>query len=784
VSLLSRIRVGSHRTSPGAAVAAFDLPSGLRRPVLLALANPERAAALAEVTARLASARHSGVVLLHVAAADSLNEAEPVKEPTPWPAVATARAVLRQAGILTGWVIWDAKDPGRAIRQTAADLHASLVILGWRGTNPQKSTSLAAVLEDPLCDVAVVSARGAGPLKRILLSVGIGEHAALAARLARQLLGGAETDSITALHVVAPGATPRRIFGISERQFRQTLGRSFRTAGWARKTVVADDTAQAVLKELASGYDAVLMGTSREALIDRLAFGDVPQRVAEESQSTVIVARQHMPIVTRVLRDIWQALTDALPALTADEREEVRNTIREGAAGRADFFVMIGLSAVLAGLGLLLNSPAVIIGAMLVAPLMSAVVGIGLGVVEGDVSLLGSAAGATSKGMLLAIVLGLAVGLIVPDAAATSEVMSRTQPSVLDLGVALASGAAAAYALCRKGVSAALVGVAIAAALVPPLSTVGIGLALGQRDIAGGAMLLFLTNLIAIAAAGGVVFLLLGFAPAASQKAQRNVLRRGMIGAIVLLGVVAVILGILTVQSLQTARLDRAVQTAVSDEVALLLPESEFVELKQTPLPDGTIQLSVTVRSPEQYPYDTVLAFQREVATRIQRPVALLLNVIPATRLNPLVPPTFTPVPTPTSTATPGPTATPTASPTTTPRPTATPTATATITPTATSTPTATVTATASPTATPTSTPRPTPGFAEVTIGNNQGVLLRSSPGGTVIGAVAAGTPVILLGEQVESGGRVWAHVLVAGRPSGWIALDYLETLPAQQSSR
>jgi uncharacterized hydrophobic protein (TIGR00271 family) len=779
MSWFSKIGVGGRGTVRAATVVAFDLPPGLRRPVLLSLANPARAAALAEVAVRIATTRQTGVVILHIASARDLDQPLPVTEPTAWPALAAALDLVRQAGLLTGWIVRVAEDVGRAIRQTAAELHACLIILGWHGASPHRSASLAAVLEDPLCDVAVVGGRTSGPPRRILVSVGTGSHAALAAHLAAELAGGAENASITALHVVATGRSPRQIFVSSERQFRQTLGRRFLTSEVTRKTVVGEDTAQVVLDELGAGYDAVLMGTSREALIDRLSFGDVPQRVAEESSVTVIVARRHMRVVTRAMRKAWQALTNALPVLTAGERDDVRAVIQEGARSRADFFVMIGLASVLAALGLLLNSPAVIIGAMLVAPLMSAIVGLGLGVVEGDTHLLGAAAWATLRGMILAILIGAFLGLVIPDASATPEIMARTRPSVLDLGVALASGAAGAYALCRKNVSAGLAGVAIAAALVPPLTTVGIGLSLGQGSIAGGALLLFLTNLVAIAAAGGLVFLMLGFAPPASQKARRNVLRHGMVGAIALLAVVTLILGILTAQALRTVRLERATQAAVKDEVAALLPDSELVELKQTPREDGTLQLAVTVRSSQQYPYATVLAFQREVATRIQRPVALLLNVIPATRLDPLIPPTFTPMPTSTPTATTGPTAIATASPTTTPLPTATATATATFAPTPSPTATATVTATPSPTVTATATPMPTPGFAVIANANGQGAYLRSSPGGTVIGAVGEGTPVILLGERVASGGRVWARVTVPGKPSGWIVLDYLELVPA-----
>ena len=610
MSWFSRLTVGGRRALPETNLIACDLPSGLQRPVLLTLANPARAAALAEVAVRIATARQTGVVILHIAPARAPHQPLPVAEPTAWPALAAALDVVRESGVLTGWIVRSSENVGQAIRQTAAELHASLIVVGWRGTDPEHSASLAAVLEDPLCDVAVIGGRVPGPLQRILVTVGSGPHAALAARLAAELAGATESTSITALHVVATDRTPHRIFATAERQFRQTLGPHFLTTNITRRTVVGDDTAQVILDELHAGYDAVLMGTSREALIDRLSFGEVPQRVAEESSATVIVARRHMPVVTRVFRDTWQALTDALPVLTAGERDEVRAAIREGAHSRADFFIMIGLAAVLAGLGLLLNSPAVIIGAMLVAPLMSAIVGLGLGVVEGDSHLLGMAAWATFRGMLLAIMIGVFLGLVVPDASATPEIMARTRPSVLDLGVALASGAAGAYALCRKNVAAGLAGVAIAAALVPPLTTVGIGLALGRGAIASGALLLFLTNLIAIAAAGGLIFLMLGFAPPSSQKARRNVLRRGVFGAVALLAVVTVILGILTAQALRSVHLDRALQAAVNDEVAALLPDSELVDLKQSQLEDGTLQLAVTVRSSKQYPYATVLAFR------------------------------------------------------------------------------------------------------------------------------------------------------------------------------
>ncbi len=781
MSWLSSDRGDAEQLLPGATIISFDLPPGLDRPVLLTVANPARAAGLAEVASRIAQSRRTGLIVLVIARPRQNVEVEPPTSPSEWPALAAALEEARRAGVPLGWVVRAADDVGKAIRLTAAALGASLVVLGWRGTDPKHSASLSGVLEDPICDVAVVSRRTVGPLERILVSVGSGSHASLAARLAAEVAGGA-APSITAMHVVSAGRSPGRVFATSQRHFQRMLGDEVDLANWQRKTVVADDTAEAILGELASGYDAILMGTSREALIDRLSFGDVPQRVSEESRATVIVARRRMHVLTRTFRGSWQALTDLLPGLSEQERDEVRDSIAQGARSRVDFFVMITLAAMLAGFGLLLNSPAVIIGAMLVAPLMSAIVGLGLGLVEGDPGLLRAAGWASLRGMALAVLVGLALGLVVPNAGPTSEIMGRARPNILDLGVALASGAAGAYALSRKDVSASLAGVAIAAALVPPLATVGLGLSFGRGDIAGGALLLFLTNLIAIAATGALVFLLLGFAPTSGQKLRRRVLRRGMAGAVVLLAVVTVILVILTREAVRTVRLDSAIDTSIRQQVTELLPESELVEWKESEGDDEALHLSVTVRSSRQYPHATVLAFQREVATQIQRPVALLLNVIPATRLDPLLPPTLTPTPTqvptltPTPTPTLGPTATPTATLTWTPLPTET--ATPTDTPTATETPTATSTATLSPTATETPTPLPTPGFAVVSNANQQGAYLRREPAGQIMGAVGDGTLVILLGDRQELGGRVWAQVLVAGRPVGWIATDYLAPVP------
>jgi uncharacterized hydrophobic protein (TIGR00271 family) len=375
-------------------------------------------------------------------------------------------------------------------------------------------------------------------------------------------------------------------------------------------------------------------------VFDQVLFGVVPQQVAEESDAPVIVVRRHTPLLPRMLRRAWHLAADALPTLNTKEQAEVSAAIRKGATAQADFYVMIGLSTIIAALGLLLNSPAVIIGAMLVAPLMAAIIGMALGIVHGDQALLFKAARTSAAGIAIAIAIGLVIGWLVPNASATSEVMARTAPNLLDLFVALAAGAAGAYALCRKEVAASLAGVAIAVALIPPLATVGITLSLLRFDLAGGAALLFSTNLVAIAASGAVVFLLLGFAPPETHKKRRLTFWRSLWGVAGLLLAIALILGALTLQSLRQVRIDAALRTAIENQLDTRL-EADVLETTYTTDTSGALRIEATVRSTRLVPTEDIVAVQQELANELNRPVVLALVVLPSVEL-PVVEPATT----------------------------------------------------------------------------------------------------------------------------------------------
>ncbi len=177
---------------------------------------------------------------------------------------------------------------------------------------------------------------------------------------------------------------------------------------------------------------------------------------------------------------------------------EVMEHVREGGDLTPRFALMTVLSCGIAILGLLQNSAAVIIGAMLVSPLMGPIVALGFSLTTVDYRQMKRSVLALGVGLLLALVISIVIVSVSPLQAETPEILARTQPNLFDLLVAVFSGLAGGYAvITRKG--EAIVGVAIATALMPPLAVVGYGVATLKMHVATGSFLLFMTNLLAIA---------------------------------------------------------------------------------------------------------------------------------------------------------------------------------------------------------------------------------------------------------------------------------------------
>ncbi len=205
---------------------------------------------------------------------------------------------------------------------------------------------------------------------------------------------------------------------------------------------------------------------------------------------------------------------------SADDRQALYDKILfEGAAtGRriARFVALMSFASVIASMGVITDSTAVVIGAMLIAPLMTPLMGMAISLVMGWPRRLGRSALVSLGGIALAITIGALLGLMIStviDPATNAQIVGRSSPTVLDLVIAMAAGAAGAYGLSRPDVSDSLPGVAIAISLVPPLTVVGISYSQGNWASGNGALLLFATNMLAILIMGGVTFVLTGVTP-------------------------------------------------------------------------------------------------------------------------------------------------------------------------------------------------------------------------------------------------------------------------------
>ena len=335
----------------------------------------------------------------------------------------------------------------------------------------------------------------------------------------------------------------------------------------------------------------------------------------------------NIPPSLRVL--VRHYLRRIVPRISLERRAEVQVQLRQASQPGFDFFLLVFLSCVIATLGLLVDSPAVIIGAMLVAPLMAPIIGLGLASITGDSRLLRDSTISLVRGAALAILISFLLTWInshlpfisLQGSELTQEVMARVRPSPLDLGIALAGGLAAAFALAMPNISAALPGVAIATALMPPLCVVGIGLAMGRWSVAGGAFLLFVTNAVTIAFASILVLFVLGFSPRAKDKAMQ--LPRSLQVSAMLTLTLLIPLTYISYQFVRQATEDRVIKQVIDEKIQDFgnVELVEWENLHQT----NALKLIITVRTISPLRYEDSVALQKDIGGGL-RSAGLLNN--------------------------------------------------------------------------------------------------------------------------------------------------------------
>lgn len=205
-----------------------------------------------------------------------------------------------------------------------------------------------------------------------------------------------------------------------------------------------------------------------------------------------------------------------LPWINHSDQEEIKDTyvsLQENSKLSETYIVLTILSVLLASLGMFSNSTPVIIGAMILAPLMAPIISLAMGLLRQKKEMILDSALTVFAGVAIAIVVGVIVTLFTPLNNLNDEISARLSPTLLDLGVAIFSGIAGAYASARSEVAKSLAGVAIAVALVPPLVVSAIGIGWWQWDVFWGSFLMFLTNLTGMVLAAAMTFLVMGFSP-------------------------------------------------------------------------------------------------------------------------------------------------------------------------------------------------------------------------------------------------------------------------------
>jgi uncharacterized hydrophobic protein (TIGR00271 family) len=300
--------------------------------------------------------------------------------------------------------------------------------------------------------------------------------------------------------------------------------------------------------------------------------------------------------------------------------------IRGPRTGRrlTNFFVLLLLATVIATYGLLSDSTATVIGAMIVAPLMGPIMATAAAVVMGSTGRTVHSLALVAVGVAAVVALSMVLAWVVPDVAISfaqnGELASRIEPGLLALLTALASGAAGAFITSREEIADSIGGVAIAISLVPPLCVVGIGLRMGEWGAAGGAAMLFITNFLAILLAGGITFWIGGLGRLAITDERVRVRRNAFFLVVLATVLVAIPLSVTTYTVVNNALEERAAQQEVSEWL-----EGQTYQILGVGISDQTV--IVTIEGYGDTPSLHALAL--ELADVLKRPIGVNLRVVP-----------------------------------------------------------------------------------------------------------------------------------------------------------
>ncbi len=541
--------------------------------ILAAISNPDAAEDLIRFSRQITVAYDGQLTLLHVHQAPEIDDAANYAAQEKLSKLKQiAEHISQTTDLDINPIVRISPAVATGIINTLWEEQIDSVILGWPLGDIASPTdgTVSRLVRNVQAQVIVLHGAWPESIKRVLVPNISENHSAAALNLAQKIsIQGDQAQEIVSLQVVS-GKLNEKNENLAYKQINHTLSKLQDPTSIQRQITAASTSKEAILAQV-DEYDLLLMGLSDEGFLAPTLFGGLAVDVARNVSIPVLLIAGKEKFWGYLLRRFWDQLTDFIPSLTSPQQTTVGSSMTINAKSSIDFHVLTSLATAIAFLGLIQNSAAVIIGAMLVAPLMNPILAMAFGIVRGRFKMLREASNTTLNGVIISITISLLITLILLvmgfPISPTTEILARTEPNFLDLLVALASGAVAAYAVSRSEVAGALPGVAIAAALVPPLAVVGYGLGTVQFSIASGSLLLFLTNLAAIVFAAAIVFLLLGFRPP-SRIGRDEQARFGLRISLISLLIIAIPLIITSAGSSRQANRDATIVSIVQGQWA------------------------------------------------------------------------------------------------------------------------------------------------------------------------------------------------------------------------
>lgn len=568
--------------------------------VLVCLGSEEVNASLVRIGSSLAMANNGATLVLRVLETSEVLPADLQRNQglAEWERIRTELLKLSFQDLTPTPVVRLAPDLISGIRATAREFAPDFLLVEWpeepvERTQKNQLQNLLQLSPKPLGILKGQLSRGP---RKVSVACGSSAHTVLALQIGHAICSESKS-TMSALRIFARSDSEHA----AEAAIQSVIAQA--EIHIAPEIVLQEESdVEAGILRQAADSDLLVLGASDDPLSGRLLPDGQSMEIARQRERASLIVKGNEETSRFFARRLLSEATKRVSPLTPKERAELLSQLKVGLQARADFYLMVALAASIAITGLIMNDGSVVLGAMLVSPLMSPIVGIACGIALGNLDLIRRSGASTFKGMGLVLVVGVVMTFLLPRVEPTDQILSRTHPGIFDLLAALAAGAAGAYSLGRKTVAGALPGVAMSLSLEPPLATAGYGLSTSQFWIVGGALLLFLTNLAAIVLSGVAIYLLLGMRP--TRKERLTVVNKAAVIVILVILILVVPLGLGTLGAVRKGHMKFQLESQFRQEA--VRERFELLDVKITEQGNGFLV------------HPTVLAFEEVTPGKIE----------------------------------------------------------------------------------------------------------------------------------------------------------------------